>query len=280
MKHVETVAELRAEVAATRMAGLPVRFVPTMGALHEAHAALVRAARADGGFVVVSIYVNPAQFGPTEDFARYPRTPDADSALAMAAGADLLWSARDDEMYPAGESTRLRTGALGDILCGAFRPGHFDGVATVVAKLLAATGADTLYLGEKDFQQTIIVRRMISDLLLPVQLVVVPTVRDTDGLALSSRNRYLSADERPVALAIPHALDAAAAAADAGHDTRDALTALRAVLDAEPRLHVQYAEIRDSATLAVRERLAPGARAFVAAHVGTTRLIDNRLLRP
>jgi pantoate--beta-alanine ligase len=280
MRHVETIAELRVALEIARKTGAAVRFVPTMGALHEGHASLVRAARADGGFVVMSLYVNPTQFGPNEDFARYPRTPDADRRLGTEAGADLIWTARDNEMYPAGESIRLHVGALGDILCGAYRPGHFDGVATIVAKLLAATSADTLYLGEKDFQQTVVVRRMISDLLLSVRVVVVPTVRDATGLALSSRNRYLSPDERLVALAIPRALASTAVTARAGEDVRATTNALRAALASEPRLHVQYAEIRDSSSLEVPDRLGPGARAFVAAYVGSTRLIDNRLLLP
>lgn len=280
MKRVETVAALRAALEAARADGTPVRFVPTMGALHEGHATLVRRARADGGFVVVSVYVNPAQFAPNEDFARYPRTPEDDLAVAEAAGADLAWFARDDELYPAGESTRVRIGALGEVLCGAYRPGHFDGVATVVAKLLVATGADTLYLGEKDFQQTVVVRRMMADLLFATRLVVVPTVRDPDGLALSSRNRYLSPAERAVALAIPRALERAASVASDGGSLEQVQGALRAVLDAEPGLRLQYGELRDSATLEVAQRMAAGTRAFVAAYAGSTRLIDNRLLVP
>ena len=280
MNRIETVAELRTALAVARAAGAPIRFVPTMGALHEGHATLVRAARADGGCVVASVYVNPTQFGPQEDFASYPRTPEADAALARTAGADLLWFARDDELYPPGESTRVLVGAIGRLLCGAFRPGHFDGVATVVTKLLAATLADTLYLGEKDFQQTVVVRRLIADLLLPVHLRVMPTVRDADGLALSSRNRFLSAGERRSALALPRALDAASAAARAGNDARAVVAAMRAVLATEPALQLQYAEVRDSASLEVPDQLGPGSRAFVAATIGATRLIDNRGLLP
>lgn len=280
MKRIESLADLRAALAAARAGGAPVRFVPTMGALHDGHATLVRRARADGGVVVVSVYVNPTQFGPNEDFARYPRTPEGDLAVAEAAGADLAWFARDDELYPAGESTRVRTGAIGGVLCGAYRPGHFDGVATVVAKLLVATGADTLYLGEKDFQQTVVVGRMIADFLLATRLVVVPTVRDPDGLALSSRNRYLSPAEREVALAIPRALERAAALARAGGTVEAVHETLHAALGAEPGLRVQYGELRDSATLEAAQRMEQGTRAFVAAYVGSTRLIDNRLLVP
>lgn len=280
MKCVQTLADLRAALAQARTDGIPVRLVPTMGALHEGHATLVRQARSDGGLVVVSIYVNPAQFGPDEDFARYPRTPDADLGVAEAAGADLAWFARDGELYPAGESTRVRVGAIGEVLCGAYRPGHFDGVATVVAKLLVATGADTLYLGEKDYQQTVVVRRMVDDLLFATRLAVVPTVRDPDGLALSSRNRYLAPAEREVALAIPRALARAADAARPGAFPEQVQRALRAELDAASALRVQYAELRDSRTLDAVERMEPGTRAFVAAYVGSTRLIDNRLLVP
>lgn len=280
MKCVQTLADLRAALAQARTDGIPVRLVPTMGALHEGHATLVRQARSDGGLVVVSIYVNPAQFGPDEDFARYPRTPDADLGVAEAAGADLAWFARDGELYPAGESTRVRVGAIGEVLCGAYRPGHFDGVATVVAKLLVATGADTLYLGEKDYQQTVVVRRMMDDLLFATRLAVVPTVRDPDGLALSSRNRYLAPAEREVALAIPRALARAADAVRSGALPEEVQRALRAGLDAASALRVQYAELRNSRTLEAVERLEPGTRAFVAAYVGSTRLIDNRLLVP
>lgn len=280
MKCVQTLADLRAALAQARADGIPVRLVPTMGALHEGHATLVRRARSDGGLVVVSVYVNPAQFGPNEDFARYPRTPDADLGVAEAAGADLAWFARDGELYPAGESTRVRVGAIGEVLCGAYRPGHFDGVATVVTKLLVATGADTLYLGEKDFQQTVVVRRMMDDLLFATRLAVVSTVRDPDGLALSSRNRYLAPAERDVALAIPRALARAADAARSGAFPQEVQRALRAELDAAPELCVQYAELRDSRTLEAVERMEPGTRAFVAAYVGSTRLIDNRLLVP
>ncbi len=197
MIRIEAIDELRAAVRDAAARGLTIRFVPTMGALHGGHAALIRTARADGGFVLVSVFVNPTQFGPGEDFTRYPRTPDLDAALAFDSGADGLWTPALDELYSPGESTRLSVGALGAAWEGAFRPGHFDGVATVVAKLLAATSADVLYLGEKDFQQTVVVRRLVRDLLLATEVVVVPTVREPDGLAMSSRNRYLSVPPRP-----------------------------------------------------------------------------------
>lgn len=274
-------ADLRAAVRDARARAASIRFVPTMGALHDGHAALMRAARADGGFVLVSIFVNPTQFGPNEDFERYPRTPDADAARAEVAGVDAVWSPRALDLYPEGESTRVSVGALGTCWEGKFRPGHFDGVATVVAKLLLATTADVLYLGEKDFQQTLVVGRMVRDLLLDTKVVVVPTVREPDGLALSSRNRYLSAAERQAATAIPRALRAAAELAARGEKDAAAIRAkLRGTLDAEPRLRVQYAELVDPATLAPVEALTAPARAIVAAFAGTTRLIDNHLINP
>jgi pantoate--beta-alanine ligase len=274
-------SDLRAAVGDARARAEPIRFVPTMGALHDGHAALMRAARADGGFVLVSIFVNPTQFGPNEDFARYPRTPDADAALAAAVGADAVWSPRTPDLFPEGESTRVSVGALGACWEGAFRPGHFDGVATVVAKLLLATTADVLYLGEKDFQQTLVVRRMVRDLLLDTRVVVVPTVREPDGLALSSRNRYLSAGERQAATAIPRALRAAAELAASGEKDAAAIRArLHETLGAEPRLRVQYAELVDPETLAPVEALTAPARAIFAAFAGTTRLIDNSLILP
>jgi len=279
--HIEDVSSVRAAVRDARKGALPVRFVPTMGALHAGHAALFRAARAAGGFVVASIFVNPTQFGPTEDFTRYPRTPEADAALAAEAGVDALWSPRGDELYPDGESTRISVGALAACWEGAFRPGHFDGVATIVAKLLHATSADVLYLGEKDFQQTVVLRRMVRDLLIPAEIVVVPTVREPDGLALSSRNRYLSADERRAATTISRALRGTADRAAAGERDATVLRGLlHAVIGAEPGLRLQYADVVDPATLVTVDRLDAPARAIVAAHAGSTRLIDNLALVP
>ena len=279
MIRIEDVATMRAAVRGARGSALPVRFVPTMGALHAGHAALFRAARAAGGFVVASIFVNPTQFGPTEDFTRYPRTPEADAALAAEAGVDALWSPRTEELYPDGEGTRVSVGALSTLWEGAFRPAHFDGVATVVAKLLHATSADVLYLGEKDFQQTVVLRRLVRDLLVPTGIVVVPTVREPDGLALSSRNRYLSADERRAATTIARALRGTAERAAAGERDATVLRALlHAVIGSEPGLTLQYAEVVDPATLVALDNLDAPARAIVAAYAGSTRLIDNLAL--
>lgn len=277
---VVAVDDLRRALAARRGSGRPVRFVPTMGALHDGHATLIRRARADGGVVLLSIFVNPTQFGPTEDLAKYPRTPEADLALAQKAGADLVWMPEVETLYPPGEQTRVQVGALADVLCGAVRPGHFTGVATVVAKLLIASGADVLYLGEKDFQQTAVLRRMVADLLIPSTIEVVPTVREADGLALSSRNRYLDAAGRAAAAAIPRALEAATRTARAGEPAPDILARARRVLDAEPGLRTQYLELRDARTLELSPSVDAHARLFIAGFVGSTRLIDNRALLP
>ena len=281
MIRIETIQGLRNVLHRAVAAGHRVRFVPTMGALHEGHAALIRAARADGGYVLVSDFVNPTQFSPNEDFARYPRTPDDDAACAAAAGADAIWFPRVDDIYPAGDATRVTVGTLGTVWEGAHRPGHFDGVATVVAKLLAATQANVLYLGEKDYQQTVIVRQFVRDLLIPTDVVLVPTVREADGLALSSRNRYLSAEERRAAAAISRGLRAAAQLVECGQ--RDAALVRRALRDtigAEPQVQVQYADLVNPVTLEPVQRLDAPARAIVAALVGTTHLIDNLLLLP
>lgn len=273
---VQTLPELRHALAAARASGRPIRFVPTMGALHEGHAALVRQARADGGLVVMSVFVNPTQFGPTEDLARYPRTPEADAALAGSAGADLMWFPEVEDIYPPGEETRVRVGGLADVLCGAVRPGHFEGVATVVTKLLAATLPDTMYLGEKDFQQTVVLRRVLRDLLFATEVRVVPTVREPDGLALSSRNRYLDADGRRAAQVIPRALAAARDGAFAGEPAAAVLARATCTLDAELGFRAQYIELRDERTLAAVDRVDAHTRLFIAGFVGATRLIDNQ----
>jgi pantoate--beta-alanine ligase len=254
--------------------------VMTMGALHEGHATLVRAARQQAGVdgtVIVTVFVNPTQFGAGEDFERYPRTLDDDVVLAVDAGADVVFAPDATEVYgPArgfrDDSVTVEPGALGDILEGASRPGHFRGVLTVVLKLLAMTDADVALFGEKDYQQLTLIRRMARDLSLPVRILGVPTVRDADGLALSSRNRYLSPAERAVAATLPRALDAVAAAAVDGVEA--GLAAGRAVLAAEPGIGLDYLVVADPDLGAAPER-GPG-RALIAARVGSTRLIDNR----
>jgi pantoate--beta-alanine ligase len=250
----------------------PVAFVPTMGALHEGHRSLVRAARGVGGSVVVSVFVNPAQFGPGEDFDRYPRTWDADLAALADEGADVVFHPGVDEVYPPGSlGVTVEPGPLGSVLEGAVRPGHFAGVLTVVAKLFGLVRPDIAVFGEKDYQQLTLVRALARELALGVEVVGVPTVREDDGLALSSRNRYLSARERAVAATIPRALRAGA---DAGREGAEAvLAAARQTLAAVPELAPDYVELTGP-------DLGPppvtgAARLLVAVRVGTTRLIDN-----
>ena len=268
----ETVAELRGLVA-----GLPgpVALVPTMGALHEGHRALVRAARERAGSVVVSVFVNPTQFGPGEDFDRYPRTWDADLAALAEEGADAVFHPPVDEVYPPGAlGVTVDPGPLGSVLEGAVRPGHFAGVLTVVAKLFGLVGPHLAVFGEKDYQQLTLVRAMARELALGVEVVGVPTVREDDGMALSSRNRYLSPEQRATAVAISRALRAGADAGPRGADA--VLATARAVLAEAPGLQQDYLELTDP-DLGPPPPAGP-ARLLVAARAGSTRLIDNTAL--
>ncbi len=256
-----------------------IGLVPTMGALHEGHAALIRAAGKITARVVVSIFVNPTQFGPKEDFAKYPRTLTADQKLCADAGAHLIFAPTVDEMYPENSFTFVEVGKLGDHLCGASRPGHFRGVCTVVLKLLNIVQPDWAFFGAKDYQQARIIQQMVRDLNVPVGIEVVPTVREPDGLALSSRNRYLKANEREVAPRIQQALRATRARAAAGEiDVARLQSALAAELAAVPGARVDYASIVDAETLQPLARLDRPAVAAVAVYLGTTRLIDNLAL--
>jgi pantoate--beta-alanine ligase len=269
-----SVAELRRQVGAWRARGERVGLVPTMGALHAGHLALVAAAQAQCRRAVASIFVNPRQFGPHEDFAAYPRPEADDLAKLAAAKADLVWMPPVEEMYPDGFSTTISPGGPAEPLEGAHRPGHFDGVATVVAKLLTQVAPDVAFFGEKDYQQLLVVRRMARDLNLPVEIVGVPTVREPDGLALSSRNVYLSADERRVAPQLHRAMRVAALAIAGGTPSGSAIA--RAILAlGEAGFQVEYLELRDAETLAPVDALTKPARLLVAAHLGRTRLIDN-----
>jgi pantoate--beta-alanine ligase len=273
-----TVSAARAAVAAARRDGGSVALVPTMGALHDGHLALVARAREVADTVVVSVFVNPLQFGPAEDFDRYPRTLDADAAALDAAGVDLLFAPSVAEMYPEGRTqVTVSAGPVGEVLEGRVRPGHFDGMLTVVAKLLHVVGPDVVLFGQKDAQQVFLVRRMVADLDVPVQVEVVPTVREEDGLARSSRNRYLSLDERRLALALPAALGAAATTADHGVDGM--LAAARAEIEGREGVVPDYLVAVDPATFQpVDDRYRGPALVLVAARVGGTRLIDNRLV--
>jgi pantoate--beta-alanine ligase len=273
---VSTIAEVRAAAAAARRRGLTVGFVPTMGALHAGHAALVRAARQGTGFVVVSIFVNPTQFGPSEDYAKYPRTLDADRAVCAEAGADLIFAPSAEEMYPARSVTFVEVTELDRELCGPHRPGHFRGVCTVVAKLFNIVQPDVAYFGQKDAQQARIIRQMVRDLNVPVDIHVEPTVREPDGLAMSSRNRYLSPADRAAAAGIYRALSAVKARAAAGEiDTARLETMFKNELAAIPGARVDYARIVDADTLGPLPRLDRPALAAVAVYLGSTRLIDN-----
>jgi pantoate--beta-alanine ligase len=286
---METIAEPRAMQAwadRTRAAGpetgVTIGLVPTMGALHEGHLALVAAARRAGAtHVVVSIFVNPMQFDRRDDFERYPRPIDDDVAACAGAGVDAVYAPHAAAMYPEGFQSAVEVGGLAEPLCGAGRPGHFRGVVTVVTKLFHAVRPDLAVFGEKDWQQLAVVRRMTADLDFGVEIVGVPTVREADGLALSSRNRLLAAEDRAAARCVPRALAAAAVARDAGERRAAALVgAATAVLAAEPRARLEYAEIRDPDSLEAVEEAAAPVLLALAVWVGGVRLIDNRVLVP
>jgi pantoate--beta-alanine ligase len=277
---VTTVAEVREAVAAARRSGKTVGFVPTMGALHEGHASLVRAAAAASQFVVVSVFVNPTQFGPKEDFAKYPRTLEADQKLCSEAGAHLVFAPTAAEMYPERSVTFVEVKELDAELDGPARPGHFRGVCTVVLKLFNIVRPDLAHFGAKDAQQARIIRQMVRDLNVPVEVRVEPTVREADGLAMSSRNRYLSPAERALAPAIYRALQNAQVRAAAGEiDVARLESALAAELAAVPGARVDYARVLDSETLQPLPRVDREVLVAVAVFLGTTRLIDNVVIR-
>jgi len=272
---VHTIADIRDEVVSARRLGMSIALVPTMGALHEGHASLIRAAGKPSSFVIVSIFVNPTQFGPREDFARYPRTLEADQAVCAAAGANAVFAPTVEEMYPDNSFTFVEVERLGDTLCGSSRPGHFRGVCTVVLKLLNIVQPDVTYFGAKDYQQARIIQQMVRDLNVPVEVNVEPTVREPDGLALSSRNRYLSDEQRAAAPAIYRALLAVRALAKNESNVPRLETALFAELSSIPGARIDYARIVDAETLQPLARLARPAMAAVAVFLGNTRLIDN-----
>jgi pantoate--beta-alanine ligase len=275
---LRSVDEFRSAAERVRSSGGSLGLVPTMGALHEGHAALMREARRRAAVTAVTIFVNPTQFGPEEDLARYPRDLAGDVDKCAAQGVSIVFSPDVGEMYPPRERTRVRVSGLADYLCGASRPGHFDGVATIVTKLFAAAGRCTAVFGRKDYQQLQVIRRMTRDLLLPVDIVGLPTVRDADGLALSSRNAYLSAEERARALAIPRALSQALQCFSTGERrARELREPAKAMLEGAG-LRVDYVTVADADELTpFDEGSVVGNRAVlaVAAFAGTTRLIDN-----
>jgi pantoate--beta-alanine ligase len=279
---VLSIAELtamRAHVRDVRRAGRRIGFVPTMGALHAGHLSLVAAARARSDVVVLSVFVNPLQFGPGEDFERYPRDLQRDTSLAAAGGADVLWAPAREEMYPETPRVTVVPGRAGDVLEGAVRPGHFGGVLTVVLKLFGLVQPDVAVFGRKDFQQAALVRRMVRDLNVPVEVVVSPTIREPDGLALSSRNVYLDAAARAAAGALPRALACGVDAFRSGErDARTLAAGARRVLEAEPGLRVDYVACVDPEDLEQPARADERSVLAVAARAGRTRLIDNVVL--
>jgi len=273
---VHTVADVRAAVAEAHSRGAAVSLVPTMGALHSGHGSLIDAARRQGGFVVVSVFVNPIQFDRKDDYERYPQDIAADAAFCSEHGADLVFNPTVEDMYPLPQRSFVEVEILTDHLCGVFRPGHFRGVATVVLKLFNIVQPDRAYFGEKDAQQLAVIERMVRDLNVPIEIVPVETVREADGLALSSRNRRLSADERCAALALSQALFAtrdriAAGAVDVDELKRQALDAIAQ----EPLLRVEYFEFVDPAEMQPVERVTAPVRVAAAVWAGSTRLIDN-----
>ena len=281
MRIVTTIAETRAAVRELRAAGRSVGLVPTMGALHAGHLSLVRAAKAQCDAVVVSIFVNPTQFGPNEDFAKYPRTWDEDCALLRDDGVDLLFAPSAEEMYPAGASTFVDVEGVSDRLDGVSRPGHFRGVSTVVAKLFHIVGPDKAFFGQKDAAQVAVLRRMVRDLHFGLELVVCPTVREADGLAMSSRNRYLSSVERRQALVLSKALRRVKERVAQGvFEVATLIDEALAVLASESDVRVDYCKIVNPETLEDLPDVRKGALVAIAAVVGRTRLIDNAVISP
>ncbi len=283
MRVVVTRAELTQARAELGGPGAPLGLVPTMGYLHEGHLSLVRRATADCGTAAASIFVNPTQFGPNEDLASYPRDLESDLAALDASGCDLVWTPRVEDVYPPGFASHVDVGGVSEVLEGAHRPGHFRGVATVVTILLNAVRPTRAYFGQKDAQQTVVLRRMIEDLAFGVEMVVAPTVREPDGLAMSSRNSYLDADQRAAAVVLSRALEAARSAWRSGEYDGDRLrSVMTGILSAQPLAATEYVSIADPATLAELDRVDPavGALASLAVRFGRTRLIDNVLLDP
>lgn len=275
MQSIRDIAQLTSALVALRAGGSRVALVPTMGALHAGHLALVEEARRQADRVVASIFVNPLQFGEGEDLERYPRREKDDAKALEAAGCDLLWVPTPEQMYPAGFSTRVSLAGLSKRWEGEARPGHFDGVATVVTKLLNAVRPEVALFGEKDFQQLAIIRRLVVDLNMRTEIVGVPIVRDEDGLALSSRNAYLSDDDRERAVALPQALEAAAEAIGNGQAVSAALKQARDALAEAGFAPIDYVALVDEATLEPVQSPAGRMRLIAAATIGSTRLIDN-----
>lgn len=279
MGTVEAIADLRSRVREARLAGQSIGCVPTMGALHDGHVSLIEAARAQSDFVVVTIFVNPTQFGPQEDFSRYPRPLEDDVAKCGEAGVDLVFHPETDAVYPAGDMTFVDVPKLTSVLEGAHRPGHFRGVATIVLKLFNMVQPDIAFFGRKDYQQQLLIRHLVRDLDLPVEIRTCPTIREDDGLALSSRNAYLSDEERQTALALSRSLRLACDACLDGKSPTDARQAMHELLEATDGLVLDYATIADAETLEELDEPVADMVGLIAARVGSTRLIDNMPIR-
>lgn len=279
LKIVRRAAEVRSAVQVARLQGKRIGFVPTMGALHEGHESLLRSARERTGYVVSSIFVNPKQFGPKEDYTRYPRDEKADAAALERLGCDLLFAPADTDLYSSSDSTRISVQGLDEFLCGSSRPGHFQGVALVVAKLFNIVQPDEAYFGQKDAQQAVIIQRMTADLDFPVRIVIEPTVREPDGLAMSSRNAYLSSGERDRAVAIYEALVEARGAIEAGERSPAALKQTMLARMTQAGFDIDYAEIVDGMTLRPVKDAEGVILIAVAGWIGGTRLIDNIAVR-
>ena len=281
MQVVKKIEELKSLIRAARTAGKTIGLVPTMGYLHDGHLTLMRQARSEQGFVIASLFVNPLQFGPNEDYAVYPRDLERDSRLAASTGIDVLFAPEVDEMYPAGNGKTLTfvdVAQITDTLCGASRPGHFRGVATVVTKLINISEADWAYFGQKDAQQVAVIRRMVEDLNLNVKIVSVPIVREKDGLAMSSRNQYLNDQERIAALVLSRALGNARKLLEAGErDTASLALYIETLIKEEPLALLEYVAVVDGGTLAPLGKIKPNTLIALAARFGKTRLIDNMI---
>lgn len=281
MKIVRSAEELRAALKPARAKKLSVGFVPTMGALHEGHETLLRASADENPVSVLSIFVNPTQFGPNEDFSRYPRTPEDDLERARAAGVTHVFMPSPEVIYPSGWNTFIDVEGVTEGLCGKYRPGHFRGVATVVYRLFRLVQPKVAYFGQKDLQQCLVIKRMVRDLGLPLRIEIVPTVRERDGLAMSSRNRYLSSEERRQATVIPRALAAVGREfANGNRQVKALLASATRVLNTVPEFQLQYAEIRALPDLEPISVIDGPAAFAIAGYLGKTRLIDNSLLEP
>ncbi|MCL6533430.1 MAG: pantoate--beta-alanine ligase [Armatimonadetes bacterium] len=281
MQILKTIAEVRQWVQECRRAGEAIHFVPTMGYFHEGHLSLMRRAKADGGRVIVSLFVNPLQFGPQEDFERYPRDFERDRAMAESVGVDAMFVPEASEMYPPDFQTQVRVQRLSQPLCGRSRPGHFEGVATVVLKLFHIVTPDRAYFGEKDYQQLRIIQQLVRDLNLTVEIVPCPIVREPDGLAMSSRNVYLTPEERAAATVLYRSLQwAQEQVAQGMRDAHVLREQVQAQIAASPYARIDYVEIVDAETLEPLEVIDRPARIAVAAYFGKARLIDNMALNP